>query len=287
MTELKCPEGRKLVSGKSGKEMTPFCVDETEATRAQYLRHKAEIAKSQYVLVHRDCIHGLEMIRDGRNSAQELTTSLANIAPDGKRVCGVEIKKRASAPKDHRIKGPQKPMVEVNFTEARIYCQANGGDLPTKGQWEKATRGPSGTENIGFEPAGSRNECFDSDLMLTEVRSSPPNGYGLYGMFSNVWEWTLEKDEGLPAGSVIVPTGTSLTALAPGTVVANNNIQTVPLKEGLSSKGMMVRGGSGRVCNAWFNEKDKSAPINPDDRRAGIGFRCVSEPQASPDEQIK
>ncbi|MGZ3633940.1 MAG: SUMF1/EgtB/PvdO family nonheme iron enzyme, partial [Parachlamydiaceae bacterium] len=81
------------------------------------------------------------------------------------------------------------PVVGVTWYGAVAYAKWVGKRLPTEGEWEIAARG--GIENAYF-PTGDDIEktqanFFSSDT--TAVMSYAPNGYGLYDMAGNVYEW--------------------------------------------------------------------------------------------------
>jgi formylglycine-generating enzyme len=100
------------------------------------------------------------------------------------------------------------PVVHIAFEDALAYARWAGKDLPTEAQWELAARG--GLENAeyawgdSFTPAGQymantwqgrfphENTALDGFERTSPVRSFPPNGYGLYDMIGNVWEWTCD-----------------------------------------------------------------------------------------------
>ena len=83
------------------------------------------------------------------------------------------------------------------LASAHVDWTANGYRLPTEAEWEKAARGglvgkrwPWGDAEID----GTRANYWDSGETngTTPVGSYAPNGYGLYDMAGNVWEWTWD-----------------------------------------------------------------------------------------------
>jgi len=106
-----------------------------------------------------------------------------------------------------KYKGDNLPVERVLWNEAREYCEKIGKRLPTEAEWEKAAKGggntlyPWGNEVV----SGMANFCdvnckayfkaeqFDDGFKGTApVGSYPPNGYGLYDMAGNVWEWVSD-----------------------------------------------------------------------------------------------
>lgn len=100
------------------------------------------------------------------------------------------------------------PVVHVSWDDAAAYAKWAGKRLPTEAEWERAARGglegkpfvwgdepPSTTQklaNIWQGEFPSSNTAGDGFARLAPVKSFPPNGYGLYDVAGNVWEWCAD-----------------------------------------------------------------------------------------------
>ena len=100
------------------------------------------------------------------------------------------------------------PVVHVAYEDAEAYARWVGKELPTEAEWELAARGGlDGAEYAWgneFVPGGKMlantwQGEFPVENLLTDgfeerapVGSFPPNGYGLYDMAGNVWQWTTD-----------------------------------------------------------------------------------------------
>jgi formylglycine-generating enzyme required for sulfatase activity len=101
------------------------------------------------------------------------------------------------------------PAVHVSWIDARAYCRWAGGRLPSEVEWEYAARGglercryPWGDEltpggkhrmNVFQGRFPSENTGDDGFLGTAPVDAFPPNGFGLYNVTGNVWEWTADR----------------------------------------------------------------------------------------------
>ena len=167
-------------------------------------------------------------------------------------------------PEGHFRDGLERQAVSnVNWFEAKAYCEAGGKRLPTEAEWEKAVRGGLDRKIYAWDGSLAADEYrpeFEAGgpagvslNQAADVGSYPPNDYGLYDMIGNVQEWTNDwYDRGYYA---FIPKRNP-----PG-----------PEAGVLKSVrgGGWAEGRGPRLANHYRNYGD------PEERSLTVGFRCA------------
>ncbi|MBL8554005.1 MAG: formylglycine-generating enzyme family protein [Phenylobacterium sp.] len=179
------------------------------------------------------------------------------------------------------------PVVQVAYEDAAAFARWAGKTLPTEAEWEYAARG--GVEGAAFawgedlEP-GERpmanywqgrfpyeNTLEDGWERTSPVGSFPANGFGLYDMIGNVWEWTTDWYSDRTATP-----GPTCCAPARARTVAEHESYD-PASPQVKIPRRVLKGGS-HLCAENYCQRYRPAARHPqaiDSPTSHIGFRCI------------
>jgi formylglycine-generating enzyme required for sulfatase activity len=180
------------------------------------------------------------------------------------------------------------PVVHIAYDDAEAYAAWAGKTLPTEAEWEFAARG--GLEGKVFtwgdeiEPGGTimantwqgefpwQNTKRDGYERTSPVGSFPANGYGLYDMAGNVWEWTSDWYRANAAD------GTSHPCCSPVHARGTLDESFDPGEPGIRIPRKVLKGGS-HLCAPNYCLRFRPAARMPqmvDTGMSHLGFRCVT-----------
>ena len=180
------------------------------------------------------------------------------------------------------------PVVHVAHSDALAYAKWAAKDLPTEAEWEFAARGGlDGAEYAWgdeFNPSGKfmantwygefprENLKLDGYERTSPAGAFPPNGYGLYDMIGNVWEWTDDWFSQKPR-----PDAQKACCIPQNPRGARLEDSFDPSQPEIKIPRKVIKGGSHlcapNYCRRYRPAARHAEPV--DTSTSHLGFRCV------------
>ena len=186
------------------------------------------------------------------------------------------------------------PVVHIAYSDALAYAKWDGKDLPSEAEWEFAARGGlNGAEfawGDDFTPGGRHrantwqgefpreNRCEDGFDRTSPVMAFPANGYGIYDMIGNVWEWT--SDWYTPKHEADAPKACCIPENPRG---GREDGSYDPRQPNIRIPRKVIKGGS-HLCAPNYCRRYRPAARHAeaiDTSTSHLGFRCVKRTPAA------
>lgn len=186
------------------------------------------------------------------------------------------------------IKGKGRPVENVSWHDCSDFLSRINGmisdfslALPTEAQWEYACRAGTNTpfsfgitvtpEQVNYNGEqpylGDKKELNRAETV--EIRSLPPNPWGLFEMHGNVWEWCNDWYAEYETGNAVDPVGSpqgTYRVLRGGSAYSGAADCRSAARSRCHSEGRYSRNGFRFVWNPWnLNEKDENVHEERDD----------------------
>jgi len=221
-----CPEGMVFIPGgtfnigdnehypseHAAKDVTVnnFCLDQYEVTNAQFAKF---VEETDYLTIAERPLSQEQFPNLSEEERKPGSLVFQMAEPGAKKIGYLSWWKWTPGTDWRHPLGPESnikekenyPVVQVAYKDVEAYAQWAGMTLPTEAQWEYAARGglDDATYSWGKQYSAKKantwqglfpvvNTKADGYKGTAPVGSFEPNGYGLYDITGNVWEWTSD-----------------------------------------------------------------------------------------------